>query len=202
MQQQNKSAGDNDWMHELGVGRGKGGGSRDYQRLLSAVERVLGDVRSTYRGGANEMATRIQRCHKILSLRWPLTFRQGSYWGDSQKASSSWVFTCTPSAEELCSLLKQILLSGGRVLFSALLLNKHVAAKFTVLFLYNPRVNMSAHITNVCVLLFFVFFINAVESHAAGINPKYLSEASKGAYIADSTSSNKYWRKCCAGGFC
>lgn len=51
MQQQNKSAGDNDWMHELGVGRGEGGGDRDYPRLLSAVARVLGDVRSTYRGG-------------------------------------------------------------------------------------------------------------------------------------------------------
>lgn len=51
MQQQNKSAGDNEWMHELGVGSGKGGGSRDYQRLLSTVARVLGDVRSTYRGG-------------------------------------------------------------------------------------------------------------------------------------------------------
>lgn len=163
MQQQNKSARDNEWMHELGVGRGKGGSSRaEKQRLptypLRSGESPWGRQINIPRG-ANEMATRIQRCHKILSLRWPMTFRQGSHWGDSQKASSSsWVFTCTPSTEELCSLLKQILLRGGRVLFSSLLLNKHVAAKFTVLFLYNPGVNMSAHTTNVCVLLFFLFF--------------------------------------------
>lgn len=31
------------------------------------------------------------------------------------------------------------------------------------------------------------------------INSKYLCMASKGAYIADSTSWNKYWRKCCGG---
>lgn len=31
------------------------------------------------------------------------------------------------------------------------------------------------------------------------INSKYLCMASKGAYIADSTSSNKYWRKCWGG---
>lgn len=31
------------------------------------------------------------------------------------------------------------------------------------------------------------------------INSKYLCMASKGAYITDSTSSNKYWRKCWGG---
>lgn len=145
MQQQNKSVRDNEWMNELVVG--VVGQQRIPTSPLRLGEGPLGREINILRG-ANEMATRTQRWHKILSLRWPMTFRQGSYWGDSPKALfSSWVFTCTPSAKEL-SLY-------ARVLFFSLLLNKHIAAKFTVLFLYNLGVNMSAHATNVCVCVFF-----------------------------------------------
>lgn len=107
------------------------------------------------------------------------------------------------------SLLKQMLEND----FWTLLRSENSIVKFTdtiyscsvvISSRYNLGVNMSVsqHAQVMCSFR-FPCPLKAMGSFSmrspSEINSKYLCTASKGAYIADSTSSNKYWRKCWGG---
>lgn len=128
-------------------------GSREYQHLLSGLARVLGDVRSTYFCGL----MRWQHIHSddiksfLCDGQWH--FGRGHIGVTHQSYCCPHGFLPAPPLPEsstLCSLMKRTESRGGFRFIPSLLLNKHVAANFTVLFLYNLGVNMSGHATNVC----------------------------------------------------
>lgn len=131
------------------------GGSREHQRLLSGLAGVLGDVRSTYTGRLMRWRHVHRGDIKSFLCDGQRRFGRGHIGVTHQRCCSPHGFLPAPPPSRLlpknctlCSLFKQTTSRGGFGFIPPLLLNKHVAAKFTVLFLYNLGVNMSAHATN------------------------------------------------------
>jgi len=170
------------------------------QPRLQTSRGALGDVRSPY-CRANEMATHCtQRCCKTLSL-WrrsmlAVTFQQGVILRWLRQTRSSEI-RCLLKNIKQDSPLKQMLQTDFWV--DIVKFCDTICRYFSR---YNLGVNMSAsqHAPVMCSFKKCPCPLKATGSFSMSkINSKYLCMASKGAYIADSTSSNKYWRKCWGG---